>query len=549
MLSGCLAVGTDCAITGGNIATDYAALPTWLSTNANYLALVAAGRRVFIERGNEAFNASAGGALYEGDGVLYGAIIGPDFAAMRAAPGFDAAHMKLVANSWFAPNQSYGPFGWAKATLQNAAATTNGCPDGMEIAPYLPPSFLGTDAGGATGEPYLGMFANNANWDSVTSPPAGAVSVYASVQYVSSTQTFCTAPAPFTMVYEHGVGTINGIPETQARLNQIAASVANAENLTLHQQLMIRDSGVTGPLGIFALGEGYTGYLCDGYNSASAVATTTNGGGTGLTINTTASNGQITNGTVASGGSTYVTGDLAYPAQSAGATPTANFTVTAPSGTVTGLALNFGGNACPASLVSPAWGIIRNLAQGPAQVASAPFVQARPQYNLLTVVNGAIAGKTNMMSVASNSPTYSYPGGQPQSGTNQIISNSAVPYVQGFAYKDAGANWAVLIYNTDLVNSRTVTLAGAGAPGTASVTKTIYPASGETLQSNNEACYIADCSLAQDVIPTPTTGATGNTYTLAPAQVLVLTYSPGTTTATSAGLNGGATITNGGGIK
>jgi hypothetical protein len=139
--------------------------------------------------------------------------------------------------------------------------------------------------------------------------------------------------------------------------------------------------------------------------------------------------------------------------------------------------------------------------------------------------------------------------GQPQSGTNQIISNSAVPYVQGFAYKDSGTNWAVLIYNTDLVNSRAVTLAGTGAPGTASVTQTVYPASGETLQSNNEACYIADCSLAQDVIPAPTTGATGNSYTLGPAQVLVLTYSPGTTAATAAGLTGGATITNGGGIK
>lgn len=530
----CAFIGSDCAISVGqfNQPSDWVALMNWASTNSNYLALVAAGHKVYWEHGNEAFNSAAGGTLFYGDGIPYGAWVGADFSisgGARSAAGFDAAHMKLIANSFWASNQAWsgGNFGWAYNVLHNASLSAGGCPDGMELAPYNGPGFIGTDAGGTAGEPYLGLLTNVINWDSVTSLSAGQLSMYGAANWLANTQTVCTSPTPFPFVYEVGDGMVAGPGgTTQSRTNQITGGAGQALALTLHHQLMIRDAGILGPLGTFALGEGFTGYTC-GYTSSNNVATTSSGGGTGLKLDVTASNGVITGGSIHTGaaGTGYTTSDIAFPVMTGGAT--ANFTVTASGGVPSSVSLNTGGASCPSPLVTAAWGIERIMPCGPGQLNTCA-ADDRPQSILLQTINNAIGGNSNMMTVSTASdPTYNYAGGQPQAGTNQVFANSAVPKVQGFSYSDGSGHWTTIVYNIDLVNSQAITLAGTGAPGSATVTKWTYPAPGETVASNNEACYIADCSLAQDFAPTPSTAASGNSYTIPAGSVLVMTHTVG----------------------
>jgi hypothetical protein len=269
MLQVCAFIGSDCSISIGmfNQPADWSSLITWLSTNTSYLALVAAGHKVHLEAGNEAFNSGAGGAMYQGDGILYGSWIGPNMAAAKAATGYNATSMKRVGNSWFAPGQCYGTFSWIYEMLTTAGATTNGLPDLVDIAPYNF-SYLGgyttsgSDVSATAGAPWLDMFAEISNYDSII-PSGNNVSTLEATAYVKSTFGLGT------MVYEEGIGTISGIAVTQRQLNEVTAGVGQALTLNLHNMLMRRDANLTGPLGIFALTEEYNGFTC---NSGSCVS-------------------------------------------------------------------------------------------------------------------------------------------------------------------------------------------------------------------------------------------------------------------------------------
>jgi hypothetical protein len=264
MLQLCAFINTDCSLSIGmfNQPADWTALITWLSTNTSYLALVAAGHKVYLEAGNEAFNSGAGGAMYHGDGVLYGSWIGPDMAAAKAATGYNHSGMKLVGNGWFAPGQCYATFSWAYEMLTTASLTANGLPDLIDIAPYNF-SFLsnyttsGSDVSASASAPWLDMFAEISNYDSII-PVGNNVSTLQATSYVKSTF------GVDTMVYEYGIGTIQGTTITQRQLDEVTAGVGQALTLSLHSMLMRRDAHLTGPLGTFALTELYNGFGCLG---------------------------------------------------------------------------------------------------------------------------------------------------------------------------------------------------------------------------------------------------------------------------------------------
>ena len=115
-----------------------------------------------------------GGHALQRQRYAYGYTLGLNMAAAKAASGYNPNVIKLVGNSWAAPNQGYGPFGWVHNVLTVARATPNGLPDFVDDAPYTL-NYLGNfDTNGSnvatTGAPFLDEWAEDANLDSVTTP-------------------------------------------------------------------------------------------------------------------------------------------------------------------------------------------------------------------------------------------------------------------------------------------------------------------------------------------------------------------------------------------
>jgi N-acetylmuramoyl-L-alanine amidase len=257
-------LGSDVLISVGalNQPSDWTTLIKWLNSSGWISTFANTGHTIYLEDGNEAWNSGVGGTLYMGNGLAYGYTLGPNMAAARAAAGYNSKVIKLVGNTWVAGSQGYGPFGWIHNSLGIAQNTPNGLPDFVDDAPYTL-NYLGSfDTSGSnvatTGAPFLDEWAEDANIDSVTSPPLYSESMYLNQQY---------AKANFgvnTLVYEVNESTNSGVAATQSQLNQIDASVGNALAITQHVLLMQRDSQVTGPIHVFTLAEPYTGYGCNG---------------------------------------------------------------------------------------------------------------------------------------------------------------------------------------------------------------------------------------------------------------------------------------------
>jgi hypothetical protein len=182
----------------------------------------------------------------------------------------------------------------------------------------------------------------------------------------------------------------------------------------------------------------------------------------------------------------------------------------------------------------PLWGVTRMMSTGPGQAAGTANVD-RPSAIALEIIDNAIGENNNLMSVSqSGTPTFSYAGGQPLGGSDTITANSEVPYVNCFSYANpAQTNWTTICFNNDLSSNETVTLAGAGAP-TGTVNQTVFPNSNNLITDNNENTYLGPFSLSPVVVsPSPTT-ASGTTYSIPPASMIVLTYSVGSGPATLA---------------
>lgn len=245
-----------------NQPSDWALLVNWLSTSGWTAKYSAANHKIYLEDGNEAWNSGVGAALHYGNGIVYGAMMGPKMAAAKSARGYAPDVIRLVANGWVAANQGYGPFGWVHNVLTHAGATPNGLPDFIDAAPYTL-NYLGHfDRSGrgvaTTRAPFLDEWAEIANGDSVATPTPNSQSMYLSQRYAKDTF------GVNTLVYEVNQSTVAGVAATQLQLDQIGASVGSALAMAQHVLLMQRDAHVTGPIHVFTLAEPYTGYRCSG---------------------------------------------------------------------------------------------------------------------------------------------------------------------------------------------------------------------------------------------------------------------------------------------
>jgi hypothetical protein len=264
-------LGTDVLISVGqlNQPSDWSMLINWLSSSGWISTYASSGHKIYLEDGNEAWNSGVSAALYNGNGMVYGSTVGPNMAAAKSASGYNPAVIKLVANSWVAPNQGYGPFGWVHNVLTVAQGTPNGLPDFVDVAPYTL-NYLGNfDTYGSnvatTGAPFLDEWAEDANLDSVTTPVSNSESMYLNQQYVKANF------GVDTLVYEVNQSTLSGVAATQLQLDQVGASVGSALAVAEHILLMQRDAHVSGPIHAFTLAEPYTGYTCSGNGCVNGV--------------------------------------------------------------------------------------------------------------------------------------------------------------------------------------------------------------------------------------------------------------------------------------
>ena len=447
-------VGSDVLISVGQLngPSDWTTLINWLSTSGWISTYAASGHQIYLEEGNENWN-SVSASINNGNGSAYGYTLGLNMAAAKAATGYSSSVVKLVGNGWVAANQGYGAFGWLRQIMQYSGCTNgtqSGCPNFVDLAPYML-NYLGAfNTSGSNvatnGAPFLDEWAEDANLDSVTSPPANAESMYLNASYASANY------GVGTLVYEVNESTLSGITASQLQLNQINGSVGNALATAQHVLLMQRDSGVTGPIHVFTLAEPYTGYTC---------------------------------------------------------------------------------SSC-GTLATPLWGESLLMATGPGQTAGSANVD-RPLALALRVINNAIGANTNLMSVSqSGTPSFSYTADQDYAGGTapSILGNSAVPYVNCFAYANsAQTSWTAICFNNNLSAAESVSFTGAGAP-VGTVTETLF-GSNNLITDSNENTFLGSGSISPVVtLPSPVT-TSGSSYTIPAASMMVLTYGIGNPLAAS----------------
>lgn len=402
MLAVCDVVNVDCYMSIGmfNTGSDWASFITTLSTNSHYLSLKSHGHGVYPAFGNEAFNSAAGGSLFEGDGVLYGSWFAPGFLAARAASGFDATHMHLTANSWFAPGQSDGPFGWLAQMLKTAfnALGSNALPEFVEIAPYNFPNLNNcstanvpclTSGLSTTGEPWTGLFSQIPSYDAVLPRPSGEGSVIASVQAPATLGSQYAATK--TLVYEINSGMVSGLAASQDQVDSVAAGAGEAVALGEHWEMMQGVSGLQGPIGTFLLTEGFNGQNCSGSGCPSNVVSP-------------------------------VWGVMRTMPCGPGQMNTSCLPQFRPQGVyMQVLDAAIGGNS-----------------------------------NLMSSTMSCTGGLGTCF--------YSYPGGQPSGSTNTIPANTQTNFVNCFVRSDLSSTGMISCYNIDSGSSHTVTVSGPLTP-------------------------------------------------------------------------------------
>lgn len=186
-------------------------------------------------------------------------------------------------------------------------------------------------------------------------------------------------------------------------------------------------------------------------------------------------------------------------------------------------------NNSSSGVVMPLWGTAVMMATGPGQKPGAANVD-RPLAIALEVINNALGSNNNLMAISqSGTPTFPYAAGQNEGGMPTILANSAVPYVNCFAYANsAKTNWTAICFNNNLISSEPMTLAGAGAPS-GPVTQTVFPNSGNLITDHNEGTFVGLSSIAPVVKYPDSITTSGRRYTIPAASMMVLTYStPGT---------------------
>ena len=187
----------------------------------------------------------------------------------------------------------------------------------------------------------------------------------------------------------------------------------------------------------------------------------------------------------------------------------------------TGYTCNGGG--CVGGVVMPLWGATIAMATGPGQAARIANTD-RPLAIALEIVDNAIGSNRNLMSIAqAGTPTFNYPGGQPQGGSNSISPNRSVPYVNCFSYSNGSTAWTTICFNNNTTTAEQVTLTGAGAP-TGPVSETVFPGPSNAITDHNENTYLGPSSIAPVVTLPSTTTTRADSYSIPPASMIALTY-------------------------
>ena len=246
----CALLNVDCWLTVGlyNQAADFATLPTWLSTNANYITIKNAGHKVWIEHGNEAWNFGSQGQMSNGGGTVYGVTLGQNVAAFKGASGYDATHMKTIGDGWIAQGYT-GLNEWGVNTM-NSAAASGSKPDCVDNAVYMwnyLESFATSGSNvSTTSTPWPDLFAEDANFNIAS--PSGGYSMNANTAGALSAFGVCMG------VYEADLGAylFGGVPTTnQLQQNQLGASVGGALATNENFELLQSQSKITGPINFF----------------------------------------------------------------------------------------------------------------------------------------------------------------------------------------------------------------------------------------------------------------------------------------------------------
>lgn len=261
-------VGADAWISVGitNGPSDWTTLINWLNSSGWVSTFNSAGHKIYLEYGNEPWNTGSTAQVVDGNGIAYGGLLGPNMTAARAAyTGSDSSVIKLVGDSWVAPDQGSTNFGWLNNMMQYAPCTNGtqtSCPDFVTNAPYTLNYLNNFDTTGSnvstTGAPFLDEWAEISNIDSVTSTPSDWMYASGSM-YLNTTYGLATYNVPMA-TYETNISTTNGNTVTQTQMNQIASSVGEGLAQAQHMLLQQRDSGVTGPINFFAFAQNYFNY-------------------------------------------------------------------------------------------------------------------------------------------------------------------------------------------------------------------------------------------------------------------------------------------------
>lgn len=168
----------------------------------------------------------------------------------------------------------------------------------------------------------------------------------------------------------------------------------------------------------------------------------------------------------------------------------------------------------------------------------------RPEFLTLSMANAAMIGpmysctmdSSNLYNFAgnSNNGTAASPN-----GSIGIEAQNNVPYVYSFCYKN-GSSRAIMLVNTDIVNSHTITFAGTNTP-TGTVNETTYVA--PTIDSLNEAHSGTNTNTATATVVTTTGTLTSPTsVSLLPNTAISLAFSTTASTGNSTILSGSISI-------
>jgi hypothetical protein len=177
-------------------------------------------------------------------------------------------------------------------------------------------------------------------------------------------------------------------------------------------------------------------------------------------------------------------------------------------------------NSACCSRSDTAWQAVNYLAAGPGQIGTWNDT-LRPIGILQQLVTPNLY--PNLMNVTqASTPTFNYSAGQ--GGT--ILANTAVPYVQAFAYSDGSTHRSLLVFNNNDGATEGITITGADEP-VGTVTKTVFGGATNSVTDNNDNFNINNNASTPPVVAPTATTLSGLTDTLPANSVTIYNWTTG----------------------